>query len=339
MATKSNKILKIIGYSFLVLIIISIIVGLIGMRKFNNSLFTVKPNYLEYTSESKPIHFNWANDSIGNHFEMRTAMNLPMTIDGLPQKFYLQFDTGSPYTFIYENVLKSFENVGINFKEVVKDDERYIQNLKCTIGGNHINVSMIRILENYGNTFNKNDTLIEINIGTLGSDFMDKRITVIDYKNQSLQFHNERPQWMDSLPRFQPFDFKGRRFMLPATINDKKLELFYDSGSSAFGLITTKDRYDDYTDKNVAEIKFDANSWGDGIPIHHKRTDKMMEIGNTTLSLRRISYVDIYGDYQKFMTPFTRIGGWLGNKPFTESTLIFDTKKEEFIVIESSINK
>ncbi|MGK0388409.1 MAG: hypothetical protein ACI94Y_001138 [Maribacter sp.] len=45
----------------------------------------------------------------------------------------------------------------------------------------------------------------------------------------------------------------------------------------------------------------------------------------------------MYADYQKIMTSFTRIGGWLGNKPFTKNTLILDTQEQEFIVFESSI--
>ncbi|MFP4846169.1 hypothetical protein [Winogradskyella sp. PE311] len=38
---------------------------------------------------------------------------------------------------------------------------------------------------------------------------------------------------------------------------------------------------------------------------------------------------------QPLVTPFTRIGGWLGNQPFNESTLILDTKAEEFIVVKN----
>jgi len=174
-----------------------------------------------------------------------------------------------------------------------------------------------------------------INIGTIGTDFMDGRITVIDFKKQTILFYKERPKWMKDLTNFQSFAFKGRRLMLPATINQKELKLFYDTGTSAFGLITTKDRFDAYTDKDSREINYDANSWGDAIPIRHKKTSKIMNIGNSNLSLKRISYVDKYANFQKFMTPFTNIGGWLGNKPFTNSTLIFDTKKEEFIVIEN----
>ncbi len=331
---KSNKILKRIGYTFLVLLILLIIGGFIGMRKFNNALFKEKPNYISYTAESKPIQFNWVNDSIGNHFETQTVMIIPLKIEGFSHKFYMQFDTGSPYTYIYENDLKSLKNIGVAYKEVIKDDERYVKNLNFILGGNHINASMLKILENYGNTFTKKDTIGRIKIGTIGSDFMDNSITAIDFKNQFLQFYKERPEWMASLGNFQPFDFKGRRFMLPATIDGNALELFYDSGSSAFGLITSKYRYDKYTDKQTKEIDYSANRWGDALPIHHKPTQKMITIGGSNLELKRISYVDMYAKYQKFMSPFTRIGGWLGNKPFTEITLILDTKKEEFIVIK-----
>ncbi len=327
---------KKIGYTLLTILVLFIIVGFIGIRKFNKALFTEKPNYLEYTSEAKPIHFEWVNDSIGDLYEPKTALIIPLKIDSFSNNFYFQFDTGSPYSFIYENGLKSLKEAGLNFKEVIKKENRYIESLSFTLGGNHIKASMILILENYGTSFNKNDTISKISIGTIGSDFMDQRITAIDFKNQNLQFYNERPQWMASISGFKPFDFKGRRFMLPATINGKELELFYDSGCSAFGLITAKNRFDNYTDINTKEIKYEGNRWGDQLPIHHKKSDKMIKTGNAILELRRISYVDMYTKYQKFMTPFTRVGGWLGNLPFVESTLILDTKKEEFIILKST---
>jgi len=312
------------------------VAGLLGIRHFNNTWFKERPNYLTYSYDSKPIDFQWSNDTLGDYIEPHAAILVPMKIEGVLHKFYLQFDTGAPSTLVYGNTLKSLKKIGVDFKEIVKDDALYIENLDFMLGENQINASMLEILEDYGNSFDLNDTIKEIKLGTIGADFMDKRITVIDFKNEFIQFYNERPEWMLSLPDFKPFDFRGRRFMLPAKIDGRELELFYDSGSSAFGLITSKNRYDRYTDKNSEEIKYDVNSWGDALPIHHKSTNKMMEIGNSNLDLKRISYVDMYADYQQFMTPFTRIGGWLGNKPFSECTLILDTRKQEFVIIKSS---
>jgi hypothetical protein len=45
----------------------------------------------------------------------------------------------------------------------------------------------------------------------------------------------------------------------------------------------------------------------------------------------------MYAPLQRFMTPFTRIGGWLGNKPFVDACLILDTQKEEFLVVEGGL--
>jgi len=43
----------------------------------------------------------------------------------------------------------------------------------------------------------------------------------------------------------------------------------------------------------------------------------------------------MYTPIQPLVTPFTRIGGWLGNQPFNESILILDTKTEEFIIVKN----
>jgi len=339
MAKKPNRLLKIIGYALLVLLTLTVAAGFIGMRKFNNALFKDRPNHLVYTYESKPIHFDWANDSVGDYFESYTAMMIPLKIEGIPHKFYFQFDTGAPNTIIYGNTLESLKTFGKDFKTITKDESLYLDSLNINLGGNRINASLLEIFEGYGDTIDRNDTINAIKLGTLGADFMDKKITVINFKNQYIQFYDNRPEWMSSLSGFKPFDFKGRRFMLPAIINDKELELFYDSGSSTFGLITSKNRYDEYTNENQEEVRYNANRFGDPIPICHRSTNIKIEIGNSNLDLKRVSYVDMYAKYQGLMTPFTRIGGWLGNRPFTQNTLILDTKKEEFIVIESSIRK
>jgi len=152
---------------------------------------------------------------------------------------------------------------------------------------------MIRSLPNYGSAFNKNNTINSISIGTIGADILDNRITSIDFKNQTISLYNERPLWMDTLSNFQSFDFKGRRFMLPANVGEKDLTLLFDTGCSSFGLITSKNRFDRYTDKNTPEITYDGNRFGDSFLIHHKSTHRRIAFGGVTLDLKRVSYVDM----------------------------------------------
>ena len=329
---------KKITYAFLAIFLLLTIVGIFGIRHFNNLWFKETPNYLIYSSEAKPMDFRWSSNTYGDYFEPHEAMLIPVQMAGIVNPLYFQFDTGAPTTLIYGNTLKSLGEAGIDVAEIAKGDRRYVQSLDFVLGGNNTSAAMIQILENYGNPIDQSDTTRALKIGTIGADFMDQRITLIDFKNEVIQIYNERPHWMSSLSGFQAFAFDGRRFMLPTQIAGKELELFYDSGCSAFGLITSKKRFDDYTDEKEKEVKYEGKRFGESLTIHHKSSNETMEIGHATLPLKRISYVDIYADYQRFMTPFTRIGGWLGNKPFTESTLILDTKKEEFIVIESTDN-
>ncbi|MEM5564999.1 hypothetical protein WNY78_07780 [Psychroserpens sp. AS72] len=325
---------KKIGYTLLIILSILIIIGFIGVRKFNTALFKEKPNHLEYSFESKPIYFEWTGDTIGGFYEPQVAIIIPLKIEGLAHHFYMQFDTGSPHSFIYEKDLNSLRSIGMDINEVIKDDARYVEHFDFVLDGNHIKASMIKILQNYGHTFDKNDSIGRIGIGTIGSDFIGNRITAIDFKHQKIQLFDNRPKWMTSLPKFKPFDFTGRRIMLPVTVDNKDYEFLYDSGCSAFGLITTKNRFDKYTNGNTKEVNYDAKSWKSSIPIRSKKTDKLVSIGNANLKLKRVSYVDMYTTLQPLITPFTKIGGWLGNQPFNESTLIIDTKTEEFTVIK-----
>ncbi len=328
--------LKKICYFLITIILLLAIAGFLGVKWFNNLIFKERPNHLIYTLNSDFLKFQWAEETFGGYFEPHSAILIPVKVKGLSNRFYFQFDTGAPSTIIYGNTLKSLEESGVNFIEKTIDQMSYVDSLEFSFGENTLNMKNIQILKDYGKPFNENDTVSEINIGTIGSDFMDNRITMINFQNKSIRFYTERPDWMASIQNFKPFDFKGRRFMLPGIIEGKELELFYDSGSSCFGLITSKNRYDKYTDKNQEEIKFNANRFGDPIPIHHKYTDKAIQIGSATLDLERISFVNKYANYQKYMTPFTRIGGWLGNKPFIESILILDAKNQEFIVIKDA---
>jgi len=326
---------KTTGYILIAIGLIIIALGYIGTRKFNRALFKERSNYLAYTAESKSIQFDWADDSIGNYYEPQAAVIIRLKFQCLSShRFYMQFDTGSPDTYIYEKDLKSLQRIGLDIKVIEKEEAKYVESLDFDLGGNRVKATMIKILQNYGNTFDKADTLKNIKIGTIGSDFIANRITSIDFKSQEIRTYQDRPEWTRTLEGFKPFDFTGRRIMLPVILNNKSYEFLYDSGCSAFGLITTKNRFKKYTDKNTAVIAYGANSWGSSIPIASKPSNQAFTMGNAILSLKRVSYVDMYTVVQPLVTPFTRIGGWLGNQPLNDYTLILDTKNEEFTIVK-----
>ena len=325
---------KKIGYSLLGLILIAVILGIVGIRMFNNKYFKETPAYLELSHQSQPIKFKWTNNNIEGHIERQTAMLVPVQIDSLKHNLNMQFDTGAPDSLLYEKDIISLRALGVEIKEVQKDGLRFVESIDLILGGQPVTLSMIRIYPNYGNHFSAEfDPKVNISIGTLGSDVLVNRITSIDFKNRKLQFFEKRPEWMQDHKDFKAFDFPGRRIMLPVTVDGKDYEFLYDSGCSAFGLITTKQRFKKYTEASNPLISYAAKSWQDEIAIHTKISDYTFTMGGTELSFKRVSCVDMYAFFQPLVTPLTRIGGWMGNQSINESQLILDTQTNEFMII------
>ena len=126
---------------------------------------------------------------------------------------------------------------------------------------------------------------------------------------------------------------------MPVTIDGASEHVIYDSGCSAFGLLTSGYYYDRYSDPNQPETNYNGNRHGDPIPIHHRTCDLIATFGETELPLKRISYVNLYAPVQALVGRFSGFAGFigvLGNEPLTESTLILDAKTNEYLVVPGS---
>ncbi len=328
------KVKKAIIYSIAILFILLIIGGIVGIRYFNNVWFKERPDYLTFTSDFKPIEFEWTEDTYGDYIEKHDIIKIPVKIGNLPYQFYFQLDTGAPTTLIYETPLKTLMEIDNRLSITKKDGKSYLKELSLLIGGSKMELKTVKVHPNYGGVINRSDTLKQQKIGSIGADLLNKFVTEIDFKNQFIKFYKKKENWMGEKRDFQKFDFSGRRFMLPCKIDGKGHELFYDSGSSAFGLITTRGRYRKYSKKETKEIFYDAARWGDALPIKHKATTKTMKMSGLEIPLKRVSYVDMYASFQGIISPFTNIGGWLGNKPFLDYSLILDAPNEEFVILK-----
>lgn len=325
---------KIIGYCLLLILILTIGLAIYGITKFNNTFFNETPVHTKLIHNSESIYFKWANQELNGKIESQTALLIPIKLDKLKHNFSMQFDTGSQDSYLYEKDLISLRNLGIDFKEKILNGIRFVDSLEMIMGGQPVTLNMIKIYPDYGTVFdaevnpNKN-----YKIGTLGSDVLVNKVTLIDFKNGMIQFFDNRPDWMKSINDFKHFNFTARRILLPAIIDDNEYEFLYDSGCSAFGLITTKQRFEKYSLQSTPTISYSANSWNDKIHINSKSTDYPFILGNKHLTLSRVSCVDMYAFLQPLLTPFTRIDGWLGNQAIIKNKLIIDTKTREFLIL------
>jgi len=201
--------------------------GVLGIRYFNNMWFKEKVDYLKVSTDYEPIKFIWVEGTYGDYVEKNDAIIIYSQLNELKSNLSFQFDTGDPTTRVRRNFLEFIKTKGILITEIVKDEQKYIEKLNLNLGGSRVELEMILIDERYVNPINNKDTMGEIRVGTIGADLLNKYISELDFKKQQIKFYSEREEWMTAVNDFKPFDFSGRRFMLPCEIDHRTTELFY----------------------------------------------------------------------------------------------------------------
>ena len=165
------KTFKKIVVAFILLFVFSSIAGYI----YFEIKFSPPKNYLTVSENNDTIPIKW----IENRISPISAMLLPVKINGIATQFYMQFDSGSPNTVFYKNAIKSIYSKFPN-KIGKIDSGSKIVNLNFNIGKINVSSNTFPVL-NYGQTINWNDSESIKIIGTIGTDFLEK-------KNNSIEF-------------------------------------------------------------------------------------------------------------------------------------------------------
>lgn len=300
----------------LVAILVLIIISMVGGYFYFDKKFTPKPNYLTVYGKSGQIPIYWETSSSSKI----SALLLPVQINGIDEKFYVQFDTGSPYTLFYKSSLDKIQNF---FDSNFKTDSTTVQ-LNFHLGKMEIKSDKFMVY-NVKTNWTKTDS-IKI-IGTIGTDLMEKRTTTLNFKESFVVFDTTKLQKLNS-----DFEFKKRRILIPVKINNIKTDLIFDSGTSAFELITNKDNWVKLKIPNQEINSSKGNSWGNTLTIYTSASNKQIKFQNKSLRLDEVTYIDGYSTIQYLMMKFSGMGGMLGNKIFMDKTITFDCKNEEYLI-------
>jgi hypothetical protein len=303
-----------------------IVLSLFGGFFYFEKKFTPKINNLtvEQSSGNVPIFWERSQDSD------RSALLLPVKIKGVNIPLYMQLDCGSPNTLFYS---RAIESLTLNFPALIQPTDSLHQvSLSYTLGNLIVSSTQFDMIE-YGEaiTTNTHDS-IHI-IGTIGADLMEKRITVLDFKNNSCTFTNAMPDGIEEAA-LQQFTFKKRRIMLPGKIDQEEMSFLFDTGTSAYSLITSQDVFEKYSTKNGKEVLSTGNSWGNTLTVHTKESDKAIDFGLTITPITNVTFIEGTSFMQNLLMRFSGMDGMIGNKLFKDKVLILDCAHEKFAIIE-----
>lgn len=131
---------------------------------------------------------------------------------------------------------------------------------------------------------------------------------------------------------FTKFEFKKRKLLFPAKIENQDLKLLYDSGTSGYELIINKEEWQKYKLKNRKLKVEKGNSWGNVLTVISASANKKMQFGDTQLKISEVTYIEGVSKMQTFLMKRSGMQGMIGNKIFLNHKLIIDCKNERFKV-------
>lgn len=283
--------------------ILFLVISALGGYFYFDQKFSPEDNYLTVKNESGKIPLTWLGEN-------KNALLLPIHFPKDSATYYLQFDTGSPSTILYANAIKNLKKIAINNDRA---------KTSFYLGKTLISSQNFKVI-NYGKA-NQNDSLKII--GTLGSDILDQRKTLINFKENYLMVNLKTQPLMINDQLFD-FEFKKRKLIISGKLHGKKEKFLYDSGTSAYELLTNKEVFSKLKSPKSSIIKEESNSWGRILTSYTAKTDESILFNNKKIPLQNVTHIEGFSQTQYLLMKFSGMTGMLGNKIFLNHILYFD---------------
>lgn len=318
----------------------TILFGIISLASIYSNPCKAQPtpglpsNQLVLPTKNYEIKFQWHGDSINSKWEPYAALLIPIKLPNCPKQFYMQFDLGSPYSLFYKNKLKEIQ---LKYPKTIRvtDSVTKLNDYNFKAGEMRVVAKEISIRQFDSSKINWTDkNSIEI-IGTIGADFIDNRVAIIDYPRRKLFIGTDIPSKVNSRLELSDFIFARRSVLLPAIIKGKKTMLYFDTGSSAYELLTDKETCQSLSVSNYTPLQYQVKSWDKLLTANTISTNDSIEIAFHIIPIRHATYMEGVSESQVEQRIKIGIGGMIGNKLFLKSILVLNTKNKKFGLINS----
>ncbi|MBW3523462.1 hypothetical protein [Chryseobacterium sp. NKUCC03_KSP] len=279
----------------------------LGFYFYFDQKFSPEENYLTVKNESGKVGIKWLGEN-------KNVMLLPVHFQNDPTTYFMQFDTGSPNTLFYENSLAIFKN-----KKEIKT--------QFTIGNTEVSSDRFKIISVSQN--NDKDP-IQI-IGTIGSDLLDQNKTIINFKEDHVVFNlSKEPENVGNTKL--DLKFKKRKIIIFGILDGKEEQFLYDSGTSAYELLTNKENWEKLKSANSKPFVEKARSWERTLTSYTSRSNHIIKFRKKELLLSEVTYVEGFSKTQYMLMKFSGMTGMLGNKIFLNNSIYIDCKEDKISI-------
>ncbi|MFO7940923.1 MAG: hypothetical protein R6U66_14340 [Bacteroidales bacterium] len=307
--------------------------GVQSCRLYRNKMTIQSFGPVQYHPESiaySPII--WHSDSVGDEWIEKTSFFIPVTLNGISEKLYMQFDLGSPVTLLYGNTLEALAEKypAIQEKIVVTEKERtYFHDARLNLSDSIcLSAKKLPVIK-YGSS--AIDTGFTI-VGSTGYDLIGDNVLILDFKNDRYALTDFMPSELSEKVKYiEEPDLARFPIILPFYIGDKKIRLFYDSGSSLFPILTGTNRLKRLDQTHGVDTVGPLNSWG-----KQHLYARVKEGATLSFNGLNLGKIDVYG--RKDLNILKLTGGYVygitGNALFADKIIVIDRKNNKFGIVE-----
>lgn len=282
------------------------------------------------------IDFIWQGDTLNTQWEPHAALLIPVKLPGCPKVFYMQFDTGARLSLMYTEMIDEIRAKYPN--SVAKDSSSILLNQQFGIAGKNILAKEIVLRKRSGKGINwKNKKGIEV-IGTLGMDLIGNKTIVLNYPRQKITIADQVPANLNAKLTLTKFMLMSNSILLPVTIQQKKVMLYFDSGSSAYELLTNKATCLALSTPDAKPVTQQVRSMDNTLTAVIYPTQDSITITSQKLPIKRATYMEGVSNSQVEQMMKLGMGGMTGNQLFINSVLVIDTRNKQFGIIPVGVN-
>ncbi|TCZ74888.1 hypothetical protein [Flaviaesturariibacter aridisoli] len=273
-------------------------------------------------AEPQSIRFRWLAEGTLKH----SALLLPIRLPNCSETFYLQFDLGAPATLFYREAV---QGILVRYPAALDTAGGRLSLRDARLDRSAFSVEGAA-LRNYAGSGINWKKRIRI-IGTAGSDLLSGRAVLLDFPAQRLKLNVDST--VTGATPVHPLLYLQGRILLPARIGGQQKLLVYDSGSSAFSLLTDSASAVKMARPGAADQQHASRSWDVTLTAHSFASSDSIGLGGKMLPLRQVSYISGTSEAQVQSMARFGIGGMAGNVLFLKQRLYLDLKRKKFTLL------
>ncbi len=280
--------------------------------------------------------FSWVGDTISGQYIEKAYLCVPVKIDSLPYEFNMQLDLGTNQTVLYGNVIDPYLEDHISLAGKLDSVDLFngiFRNVTLYLGTEELAGMDIGYMKYFGDELPKDSiyTKTSKHIGTVAYDLFRDKVLMIDYKSGRFAVSNSLPAEYKHLVA-EEFELTTNGMIkLPFHINRKKCKLIFDTGSSPFQLVTTKERALEISDTIIRDSLSGPLWWGREITFYGLDVNKPVEFGGKVFENSKV-YYEKNGLWDEHVFQPLNVWGLTGNAYFFDHTVIIDYKNKLFRV-------